>query len=63
MSRRSSGTRRLRPKGTISMPAFRLAYSDTEIAAVVNYVSTRFWRAPSRITNKDVAELSGEAAR
>jgi mono/diheme cytochrome c family protein len=39
-----SGTRRLRPKGTISMPAFGLAYSETEIAAVVNYVTTRFWQ-------------------
>jgi mono/diheme cytochrome c family protein len=58
-----SGTRRLTPKGAISMPAFGLAYSDTEIAAVVNYVTARFGSAPSRITNKDVAELRRETVR
>jgi hypothetical protein len=42
-----SGTRRLTPKDVISMPAFGLAYSDTEIATVVNYVTTRFGSAPS----------------
>jgi mono/diheme cytochrome c family protein len=58
-----SGTRRLTPKGAISMPAFGAAYSDIEIAAVVNYVTARFGSAPSRITNKDVAELRGETVR
>jgi mono/diheme cytochrome c family protein len=55
-----SGTRRLDPPGIISMPAFGLAYSDTEIAAVVNYVTARFGSEPSKITAKNVAELRGE---
>ena len=57
-----SGTRRLSPDGIISMPAFGAAYSDTEIAAVVNYVTARFGSVPSKITAKDVAELRGETA-
>jgi mono/diheme cytochrome c family protein len=58
-----SGTRRLNPKGVISMPAFGAVYSDTEIAAVANYVTARFGSAPSRITSKDVAGLRGETVR
>jgi mono/diheme cytochrome c family protein len=58
-----SGTRRLTPKGVISMPAFGGAYSDVEIAAVANYVTARFGSAPSKITDKDVAELRGETSR
>jgi mono/diheme cytochrome c family protein len=57
-----SGTRRQTPKGIISMPAFGAAYSDTEIAAVVNYVTARFGSEPSKITEKNVAELRGETA-
>jgi mono/diheme cytochrome c family protein len=58
-----SGTRRLTPKGVISMPAFGAAYSDTEIAAVANYVTARFGSEPSKITEKTVAELRSETAR
>ena len=58
-----SGTRRLTPKGVISMPAFGSGYSDVEIAAVANYVTARFGSAPSKITDKDVAELRGETSR
>jgi mono/diheme cytochrome c family protein len=57
-----SGTRRLTPKGIISMPAFGAAYSDTEIAAVVNYVTARFGSEPSKITAKNVGELRSETA-
>jgi mono/diheme cytochrome c family protein len=57
-----SGTRRLTPTGIISMPAFGASYSDTEIAAVVNYVTARFGSEPSKITEKNVAELRGETA-
>jgi mono/diheme cytochrome c family protein len=39
------------------MPAFGEGYTDTEIAAVANYVTTRFGVAPSRLTAKDVAQL------
>ena len=55
-----SGTRRLTPQGVISMPAFGAAYSDNEIAAVANYVTGRFGSEPSKITDKEVADLRGE---
>jgi mono/diheme cytochrome c family protein len=57
-----SGTQRHTPKGIISMPAFGAAYSDNEIAAVVNYVTGRFGSEPSNITEKNVAELRSEIA-
>jgi mono/diheme cytochrome c family protein len=58
-----SGTRRLTPPGIVSMPAFGATYSDTEIAAVANYVTGRFGSAPSKVTEKDVATLRGQTAR
>src|SRR6516165_10436035 len=57
-----SGTKRHTPDGVISMPAFGSAYSDSEIAAVANYVTARFGSAPSKLTDKDVAELRSQAA-
>ena len=57
-----SGTTRHTPEGVISMPAFGNAYSDTEIAAVANYVTARFGAEPSKVTDKDVAELRQQAA-
>ena len=44
-------------EGLVLMPAFGDAYSDTEIAAVANYVTARFGAAPSRLTAKDVTRL------
>ena len=58
-----SGTMRHTPKGIISMPAFGDAYSNAEIAAVANYVTGRFGSAPSRLTEKDVADLRNETSR
>jgi mono/diheme cytochrome c family protein len=58
-----SGTRRLTPKGAVSMPSFGAAYTDTEIAAVANYVTARFGNAPSKVSDKDVAQLRGETVR
>jgi mono/diheme cytochrome c family protein len=57
-----SGTRRLTP-GAMSMPAFGSTYTDTEIAAVANYVTGRFGSAASKLTTKDVADLRGQTAR
>jgi mono/diheme cytochrome c family protein len=57
-----SGTTRHTPDGVISMPAFGSAYSDTEIAAVANYVTARFGAERSKLTDKDVAELRRQAA-
>ena len=57
-----SGTRRSTPGG-MSMPAFGSTYTDTEIAAVANYVTGRFGSAASNLTAKDVADLRGQTAR
>ncbi len=57
-----SGTTRHTPDGVISMPAFGGAYSDTEIAAVANYVTSRFG-TQSDITAKEVAELRSQTSR
>jgi mono/diheme cytochrome c family protein len=57
-----SGTRRRTPDGIVSMPAFGGIYSDTEIAAVVNYVTRRFGAEPSAITANDVAALRAQTA-
>jgi len=54
-----SGTQRLTPDA-LSMPAFGSTYSDTEIAAVANYVTTRFGSAASKLTAKDVAGLRAQ---
>jgi mono/diheme cytochrome c family protein len=58
-----SGTARHAPDGIISMPAFGGTYSDAEIAAVANYVTTRFGSAPSNLTGKDVADLRNQTSR
>ena len=58
-----SGTERHTPSGVVSMPAFGSAHSDTEIAAVSNYVTARFGSARSGITDKDVAGLRSQTAR
>jgi len=50
-----SGERR-RTADVPMMPAFAAAYSDTEIAAVVNYVTARFGVTPSHLTAKDIAK-------
>jgi mono/diheme cytochrome c family protein len=51
------GAERETPQGKETMPAFGKAYSDTEIAAVANYVTARFGARGSHLTAKDVAKL------
>ena len=58
-----SGTIRHTPEGAVSMPAFGNAYSDTEIAAVANYVTARFGSRGSQITAQDVAELRKQTSQ
>jgi len=41
--------------------AFGDAFSDTEIAAVANYVTAGFGSASSKLTDKDIAELRRQA--
>src|SRR5258708_34813403 len=56
------GTKRHHPADAISMPAFGNAYSDTEIAALANYVTARFGSKPSHLTAQDVADLRAQAS-
>jgi mono/diheme cytochrome c family protein len=58
-----SGTKRNTPADTVSMPAFGIAYSDAEIAAVANYVTSRFGSKGSRLTARDVAELRKQTSQ
>jgi mono/diheme cytochrome c family protein len=58
-----SGDRRPTPGGEVMMPAFGAAYSDTEIAAVANYVTARFGAAPSHLTAADVARLRSQSSQ
>src|SRR5579863_4416702 len=58
-----SGTKRHAPADAVSMPAFGNAYSDSEIAAVANYVTSRFGSKPSQLTARDVAELRKQTAQ
>ena len=55
-----SGSRRRTPQGEVFMPAFGRAYSDAEIAAVANYVTTRFGAQPSKLTVRDVRGMRGQ---
>src|SRR5215469_7867509 len=51
------GERRHTGEGVVLMPGFGDAYSDTEIAAVSNYVTARFGAVPSHLTAQDVARF------
>src|ERR1700722_12398692 len=58
-----SGTRRYTPPDAMSMPAFGNAYSDAEIAAVVQYVTARFGARASQMTAEEVAELRKQTSQ
>jgi mono/diheme cytochrome c family protein len=58
-----SGTTRHTPRGVVSMPAFGSIFSDTEIAAVANYVTARFGSAKAAVTEGDIAALRKQTAR
>jgi mono/diheme cytochrome c family protein len=58
-----SGTKRTTPSGAVSMPAFGAAFTDSEIAAVANYVTARFGAKASSLTEKDVASLRRQSAQ
>jgi mono/diheme cytochrome c family protein len=51
------GADRRTPAGRAFMPAFGQSYSNTEIAAVANYVTARFGAKPSAIAADEVAKL------
>jgi mono/diheme cytochrome c family protein len=58
-----SGTSRNSVHGGLYMPDFGSAYSDTEVAAVANYVTARFGSEPSNLTAANVADLRKEVSR
>jgi hypothetical protein len=51
------------PQDVLSMLAFDATYSDVEIAAVTNYVTSRIAGEESKITEKDVADLQKQTSR
>ena len=57
------GVTRQSAGGSVNMPSFGQAYSDSEIAAVANYVTARFGAAPSAITTQQVAQLRQQASQ
>lgn len=58
-----AGSTRTNVHGDLYMPDFGNAYSDTEIAAVANYVTARFGAQPSNVTAANVADLRKEVSR
>jgi mono/diheme cytochrome c family protein len=54
------GARLKTPHGEVFMPTFGNAYSDAEIAAVLNYVTGRFGASACGITSDDVAKRRQE---
>jgi mono/diheme cytochrome c family protein len=58
-----SGAARRTPPGALGMPAFGHSYSDSEIAAVANYVTARFGSKASSITEKQVADLRKQTSQ
>jgi mono/diheme cytochrome c family protein len=57
------GARHSTATGTVFMPAFGNSFSDDEVAAVANYVTTRFGAKASAIAASDVRHLRDQAAR
>ena len=49
--------------GSLYKPDFGSVYSDTEVAAVANYVTARFGSRPSSITAANVADLRKQASK
>jgi mono/diheme cytochrome c family protein len=58
-----NGVIRKTAEGTIFMPAFGDGYSDADIAAVSNYVTTRFGAEGGHLTEKDIVSLRKQAAQ
>ena len=58
-----NGVNRQTADGVIFMPGFGMAYSDDDIAAISNYVTTRFGAEGAHITAKDIASLRKQAAQ
>lgn len=58
-----AGMKRSSPVGTTEMPGFGAAYSDEDIAAVTNYVTTRFGSSASNLSAAEIAKMRRETAQ
>ena len=58
-----AGAKRTSPAGVTEMPGFGDAYSDSDIAAVANYVTTRFGASGSALSAADIAKMRTETAQ
>jgi mono/diheme cytochrome c family protein len=58
-----AGMKRSSPANVTAMPGFGAAYSDSDIAAVTNYVTTRFGTSASNLSAADIAKMRRETAQ
>ena len=58
-----AGMKRSSPAGVTPMPSFGAAYSDSDIAAVTNYVTTRFGASASNLRPGDIAKMRRETGQ
>src|ERR1700723_1080382 len=58
-----AGMKRSSPAGITEMPGFGASYSDSDIAAVANYVTTRFGSSASNLSAADIAKMRRETAQ
>jgi mono/diheme cytochrome c family protein len=58
-----AGMKRSSPGGVTEMPSFGDAYSDSDIAAVANYVTTRFGSSASNLSAAEIAKMRRETAQ
>jgi len=58
-----AGMKRSSPAGVTEMPGFGAAYSDSDIAAVANYVTTRFGSSASNLSAAEIAKMRRETAQ
>ncbi len=57
------GVTRHSPGGLVTMPGFGRAYSNEEIAAVVNYVTARFGAEKSNISADEIGQIGKQASQ
>jgi mono/diheme cytochrome c family protein len=58
-----AGMKRSSPASVTQMPAFGAAYSNSDIAAVANYVTTRFGTSASNLSAADIAKMRRETGQ
>jgi mono/diheme cytochrome c family protein len=58
-----AGMKRSSPAGVTEMPGFGAAYSDSDIAAVANYVTTRFGSSASNLSAAEIDRMRRETAQ